>query len=150
MGDKTLIESILENYKTVAVVGLSKDPAKDSFRVARFLKSQGYHIIPINPTADAILEEKSYKSLLDMPENLKNLIEVVDIFRPSEEVPPIVDQVVQLRKKHGKPYVVWMQLGIVNEEAAKKAEEAGLTVVMDRCMRIERRRLDRKRREQRA
>jgi len=134
----------------VAVVGLSKDPAKDSFRVARFLKSQGYHIIPINPTADAILEEKSYKSLLDMPENLKNLIEVVDIFRPSEEVPPIVDQVVQLRKKHGKPYVVWMQLGIVNEEAAKKAEEAGLTVVMDRCMRIERRRLDRKRREQRA
>ncbi len=142
MSEKDTIKSILENYKTVAIVGLSKDPAKDSYEVAKFLQSKGYRIIPINPSADQILGEKSYQSLLEMPEELQKTVDVVDVFRPSADVPPIVDQAIQLRKKHGKPYVVWMQLGIVNEEAAKKAEDAGLTVVMDKCMRIERRKLD--------
>jgi thioredoxin len=142
LNENDVIKSILENYKTVAVVGLSKDPSKDSYGVAEFLQSEGYRIIPVNPTADQILGEKSFKSLLEMPEDLQRTIEIVDIFRPFADVPPIVDQAIELKKKFGKPLVVWMQLGIINEEAAKKAEAAGLTVVMDRCMRIERRKLD--------
>lgn len=142
MSQEDTIKSILENYKTVAIVGLSKDPSKDSYQVGQFLQSKGYKIIPINPTADQILGEKCYKSLLEMPEDLQKTIEIVDIFRPSADVPPIVDQAIELKRKFGKPDVVWMQLGIVNEDAAKKAEQAGLTVVMDRCMRIERRKLD--------
>ena len=142
MSEKDTIRSILENYKTIAIVGLSKDPAKDSFSVGQFLQSKGYRIIPVNPFADQILGEKSYKSLLDMPEDLQKTIDIIDIFRPSADVPPIADQAVELKRRFGKPYVVWMQLGIVNEEAARKAEDAGITVVMDRCMKIERRKLD--------
>jgi len=142
LSEKSTIRSILENYKTVAIVGLSKDPSKDSFEVGQYLQSKGYKIIPVNPTADQILSERSYKSLLEIPEELQKTIEIVDIFRPSVDVPPIVDQAVQLRGKYGKPNVVWMQLGIVNEEAARKAQDAGLTVIMDRCMKIERRKLD--------
>ena len=142
MSQKDAIKNILENYKTVAIVGLSKDPSKDSFEVGQFLQSKGYKIIPINPTADQILGEKCYKSMLEMPEDLQKAIDIVDIFRPPADVPPIVDQVVQLKGKFGKPNVFWMQLGIVNGNAAKKAEDAGLTVVMDKCMRIERRKLD--------
>jgi len=134
------IKSILERYKTVAVVGLSKDPAKDSHRVAKYLKTKGYHIIPVNPSADVILGEKCYKSLLDVPE----IMEIVNIFRPAEDVPPIVDQAIELKRRLGNPRVIWMQLGIVNEGAAKRAREAGLAVVMDKCMMIERKRLSRK------
>jgi len=131
------IKSILEKHKTVAVVGLSKDPAKDSNRVAKYLKKKGYRIIPINPFADAILGEKCYKTLLDVPET----VEIVDIFRPAKDVPPIVDQAIELKKRLGNPHVIWMQLGIVNEEAAKRARDAGLTVIMDRCMMVEYKRL---------
>jgi len=134
------IKSILEKYKTIAVVGLSKDPAKDSHKVAKYLKTKGYRIIPINPSADVILGEKCYKSLLDVPET----IEIVDIFRPAKDVPPIVDQAIELKRKLGNPRVIWMQLGIVNEEAAKRAKNASLTVVMDKCMMIEHKRLSRK------
>jgi len=142
LSQEDTIKSILENYKIVAIVGLSKDSSKDSYGVGQFLQSKGYKIIPINPTADEILDEKCYKSLLEMPEDLQKAIEIVDIFRPSANVPPIVDQAIELKRKFGKPDVVWMQLGIVNEDAAKKAEDAGLKVVMDKCMRIERRKLD--------
>jgi len=142
LSEKQTIRNILENYKTVAVVGLSKDPSKDSYDVAQFLKSRGYVIIPINPTADKILGEKSYPSPTDLPEDLKKTVDIIDIFRPSEDVPPIVDQAIQLRQKYRKPFVVWMQLGIVNEEAAKKARDAGMTVVMNHCMRIERTKLE--------
>jgi len=141
-----MIADILRNYKVVAVVGLSKDPSKYSFKVAQFLQSKGYRIIPVNPFVDEALGEKSYKSLLEMPEDLQKSVEIVDIFRRPEDVPPIVDQAIQLKKKNGKPYVVWMQLGIINEEAAKKAAEAELQVVMDRCMMRERRKIDQKRR----
>lgn len=133
-------KSILRNYKTIAVVGLSTNPAKDSYKVAEYLKTHGYHIIPINPSADVILGEKCYKSLLDVPET----IEIVDIFRPAKDIPPIVDQAIELKKKLGNPRVIWMQLGIVNEEAAKRARNASLTVVMDRCMMREHKRLSRK------
>jgi predicted CoA-binding protein len=128
------IKQILAKYRTVAIVGLSRDPSKDSNRVAQYLKNHGFRIIPVNPTADMILEEKCYKSLLDMPAEVQKSVEIVDIFRPSAEVMPIVEQAIQLKKKYGIPYVVWMQLGIVNEEAAEKARNAGLAVVMDKCI----------------
>jgi thioredoxin 1 len=137
MNKNETIRNVLEKYKTVAVVGLSRDPAKDSYKVAKYLKSKGYDIVPINPSADEILGEKCYKSLLEIPENTQKEIEIVDIFRPSQDVPPIVDQAIQLKRRHGKPNVIWMQLGVVNEEAAKRAVEAGLTVVMNKCMMIE-------------
>lgn len=127
------IESILKNHKTVAVVGLSKDPAKDSHRVAKYLKTRGYHIVPVNPFADVILGEKCYKTLLDVPET----VEIVDIFRPAKYVLPIVDQAIELEKRRENPRVIWMQLGIVNEEAARRGRDAGLTVIMDRCMMVE-------------
>ncbi|MEM3457859.1 MAG: CoA-binding protein [Candidatus Bathyarchaeia archaeon] len=139
------IEEILTRYRTVAVVGLSKDPSKDSHRVAEYLKDHGFRIIPVNPFADEVLGEKSYKSLLDMPAEVQKTIEVVDIFRPSSEVLLLVKQAIQLRKLYGVPYVVWMQLGIVNEQAAEKARKAGLTVIMDKCMMQEHRRLIEKR-----
>lgn len=126
--------------KTVAIVGLSKDPLKPSYDVASYLKSHGYRIIPVNPTVEEVLGEKSYKSLVDIPEDLAKQLDVVDIFRRAEDVPPIVDQAIELHKRHGRPTVVWMQLGIVNETAAKKATEAGLEVIMDHCMMREHRR----------
>jgi len=135
------IREILTKYKTVAVVGLSRDPAKDSNRVASYLKSQGYNIIPVNPTADEVFGGKSYKTLLDIPTEIQKTIEIVDIFRPPPDVPPIVEQAVQLKEKHDKPYVIWMQLGIINEQAAGVARSAGLTVVMNRCMMQEHKKL---------
>jgi predicted CoA-binding protein len=135
------IEEILTKYKTVAVVGLSREPEKESFRVSAYLKKHGFRIIPVNPFADEILGEKSYKSLLDIPPEIQKRIEIVDVFRPAKDVPPIVAQAIKLKQMFGKPYVVWMQLGIVNEEAAELAEKAGLTVVMDKCMMIEHRHL---------
>ena len=134
------IREILTKYKTIAVVGLSREPDKDSYRISSYLKEQGFHIIPVNPYADEVLGEKSYKSLLDIPAEIQKTIEVVDIFRPSKDVPPIVEQAIKLKEMYGKPYVVWMQLGIVNEQAAEGAKKAELTVVMNKCMMIEHRR----------
>ena len=136
------IKEILTTYRTVAVVGLSREPDKASYRVSAYLKAHGFRIIPVNPSADEILGEKSYKSLLDIPPEIQKTIEVVDIFRPSKDVPVIVEQAIKLKAMHGKPYVVWMQLGIVNEQAAETAKKAGLTVVMNKCMMIEHSRLD--------
>jgi hypothetical protein len=132
---------ILEKYKVIAVVGLSSDPSKDSNRVATYLQSQGYRIIPVNPTTDRILNEKTYRNLLEIPPQTARTIEIVDIFRPSADVPSIVDQAIIMKGRYGKPHVVWMQLGIINEEAAKTAAEAGLLVIMDKCMMQEHRRL---------
>lgn len=131
------IKDILEKYKTIAVVGLSKEVGKESFRVSAYLKQHGYRIIPVNPFADKVLGEKSYKSLLDIPVEIQRTIDIVDIFRRSEDVPPIVEQVIQLKVRVGRPFVVWMQLGIVNEQAAEAARHAGLVVVMDRCLMVE-------------
>jgi predicted CoA-binding protein len=135
------IREILTRYKTVAVVGLSRDPEKDSHRVSAYLKKHGFHIIPVNPFADEVLGEKSYKSLLDIPPEIQKTIEIVDVFRPSKDLPLIVEQAIKLKAMYGKPHVVWMQLGIVNEQAAEAAEKAGLIVVMDKCMMIEHRRV---------
>ena len=128
------MKEILIKYRTVAVVGVSRDPSKDSHRVAKYLQSQGFHVIPVNPTADEVLGEKCYKSLLEMPVDIQRTIEIVDIFRPSSDTPAIVEQAVKLKERYDKPYVVWMQLGIINEQAAETARQAGITVVMNRCM----------------
>jgi hypothetical protein len=139
--DEHLIARILR-AKTIAVVGLSRDPTKPSHDVASYLQSNGFRIVPINPTIDEVLGEKAYKSLLDLPEELKRQIDVVDVFRRPEDVPPIVEQAIALHRNYGHPTAVWMQLGIVNEDAARKARDTGLDVVMDRCMKIEHRRLE--------
>ena len=139
MSQNEIIE-ILTKYKTVAVVGLSREPDKDSYRVSAYLKKHGFRIVPVNPFADEVLGEKSYKSLLDIPAEIQKSIEIVDVFRPAKDVPPIVEQAIKLKEMHGKPYVVWMQLGIVNERAAETAKKAGLVVVMDKCMMVERKR----------
>jgi predicted CoA-binding protein len=135
------IEEILTKYKTVGIIGLSRDPSKDSHSVATYLQTQGYKIIPINPTTKEVLGEKSYKTLLDIPPQIQKTIEIVDIFRPSEDVPVIVEQAIKLKEKNDKPYVIWMQLGIINEKAAATARAAGLEVVMNRCMRQEHKKL---------
>ncbi len=135
------IQEILSKYKVVVVVGLSDNPEKPSHEVAQYLQSHGYQIIPVNPFVESVLGEKSYKTLLDIPEEIQKTIEIVDVFRRPEDVPPIVEQAVKLKKANGKPYVVWMQMGIVNEDAAGMAREVGLTVVMDRCLMAEHHRL---------
>jgi predicted CoA-binding protein len=135
------LREIFTKYKTVAVVGISRDPAKDSHRVAEYLQSHGFKIVPVNPTADEILGEKSHRDLLEIPAEIRKTIDIVDIFRPAPDVLPIVEQAVELKERFDRPYVVWMQLGIVNEQAAEAAREAGITVVMNRCMMQEHKRL---------
>jgi len=135
------IKEILKKYTVIAIVGLSKEPGKYSHRVSAYLKQHGYRIIPVNPFADEVLGEKSYKNLLDIPPEIQKTIEIVDIFRPAKDVPLIVEQAIKLRALYGKPFVVWMQLGIVNEQTAEAARRAGLIVVMDKCLMVEHHRL---------
>ncbi|MCW4030783.1 MAG: CoA-binding protein [Candidatus Bathyarchaeota archaeon] len=134
------IREILTKYKTIVVVGLSRKHDKDSHIVSAYLKEHGFRIIPVNPFAAEVLGEKSYKSLLEIPPEIQKTIEVVEIFRPSQEVLLIVELSIKLKLKYGKLQVVWMQLGIVNEQAAEMAKKAGLTVIMNKCMMIEHKR----------
>ncbi len=122
------IKEILAQTKTIAVVGLSPKANRPSHDVARYLKEAGFTIIPVNPGQSEILGEKCYPSLTDIPQP----VDVVDIFRRPEEVGPVVDQAVAIGAK-----VVWMQQGIVNEEAAAVARAAGLKVIMDRCLKVD-------------
>jgi predicted CoA-binding protein len=132
---ENVLRTILSEYRNVAVVGLSNDPTRPSYGVAEYLKNHGFHIVPVNPFVTEVLGEKSYKSLLEMPAEIQKIIEVVDIFRRSEDVPPIVEQAIQMKRLYGVLRVIWMQLGVVNEQAAELARKAGLIVVMDKCMR---------------
>ena len=125
------IKNILEESQTIAVVGLSPRAERDSHRVAKYLQSQGYRIIPVNPSADEILGERSYPDLATVPDP----IDVVDVFRHSEAVPEIVEEAIKVGAR-----TVWMQEGVVHEEAAARARQAGLQVVMDRCTMKEHRR----------
>jgi predicted CoA-binding protein len=131
------IKDILEKYKVIAVVGASNQVGKPSHRVSAYLKQHGYKIIPVNPNIDKLFGEKSYPSLLDIPEKIQKTIDVVDVFRKAEDVPPIVEQSIALKRKVGRPFVVWMQLHIVNDAAAQAARKVGLVVVMDKCMMAE-------------
>jgi predicted CoA-binding protein len=134
---QSIVEEILGKYTVIAVVGLSKDIGKPSHRVAAYLKNHGYKIIPVNPFADEVFGEKSYRSLPDIPEGLQRTIDIIDIFRRSEDVPPIVEQAIKMKETVGRPFVVWMQRGIINETAAEAAHRAGLVVVMDKCLMVE-------------
>jgi len=128
----TLETKILNQYRIVAIIGVSPNPERPSYRVASYLMEHGYKVIPVNPNAQEILGKTSYPDLSSIPEK----IEVVDIFRKPEEVVPIVEEAIKIGVK-----VVWMQEGVINEEAAVKARDAGLLVVMDKCMLKEHQRL---------
>ena len=125
------ITEILKNHKTIAVVGLSSNPMRPSHEVSEYMQRVGYRIVPVNPNEAEVLGEKSYARLEDVPEK----IEIVDIFRRAEEVHAVVESAIRIGAK-----VVWMQLGIENEEAAEKARAAGLVVVEDSCILVEHRR----------
>ena len=129
--DKELKE-LLSNAKTIASVGVSSNPDKESYGVVAYLKDQGYRVIPVNPTATEILGEKTYPDLASIPEN----VDVVQVFRKPEDVPPVVEEAVKIGAK-----AVWMQEGIFHQDAAQTARDAGLQVVMDACMRASHRRL---------
>jgi len=124
--------TILNEYRIIAMVGLSPDPSRPSHRVAKYLNSHGYKVIPVTPETQEIFGKTSYPDLNSVPEP----IEIVDIFRRSEEVIPIVDEAIKIGAK-----VVWMQEGVINEKAASRAREAGLLVVMNKCMFKEHQRL---------
>lgn len=128
------IKKILSSSKTVAIIGISPKGDRPSYIVASYLKSKGYRIIPVRPDGEWILGEQVYHSLSEIPREIR--VDVVDIFRRSEDVPPIVEEAVQRGIK-----VVWMQEGVIHKEASEKAEKAGLKVVMDRCMKKEHQRL---------
>jgi len=128
MTDIKDLRRILVDYKRVAMVGLSDDWSRPSNFAAKYLLDHGFEVIPVNPKYDAILGQKCYADLRDIPIP----VDIVDLFQRVERVPPYVDQAIEIGAK-----VVWMQLGIVHDEAAQKAQQAGLEVVMDRCMKIE-------------
>ena len=125
------ITELLQTAKTIAVVGLTDSPARPSYGVSGYMQSQGYRIIPVNPLITESLGEKAFATLLDVPEK----IDIVNIFRRPDAVPEVVDQAIEL-----KVPAIWMQEGVVHEEAAQKAREAGIFVVMDRCILREHRR----------
>jgi predicted CoA-binding protein len=122
------VTAILKNYRVVAVVGLSSDPGRASYQVAQYLQNHGYRIIPVNPGCQEVLGEKCYPGLKEIPFP----VEVVDIFRKVEAIPGIVDEAIAVGAA-----AVWMQLGLEEVQAARKAREAGLKVVMNRCMKVE-------------
>jgi len=119
------IIDLLKQARTIAVVGLTDNPLRTSFGVSSYMQSQGYRIIPVNPHISESLGEQAYASLLDVPEK----IDLVNVFRRPEFVPDVVDEAIQL----GVP-AIWMQEGVVHQEAADKARKAGIFVVMDRCI----------------
>jgi uncharacterized protein len=123
---------ILTEYKRVAMVGLSANPFRPSHFVAIYLISQGFDVIPVNPREKSILGRTCYPSLLDIP----GPVDIVDVFRDPSAVPAIVEEAIQIKAK-----VLWLQLGVIHEEAAERARAAGITVIMDRCMKIEHARL---------
>jgi uncharacterized protein len=127
MADQSKITEILQRAKTIAVVGLSANPGRPSFGVASYMQAQGYRIIPVNPNYSKILDEPCYPTLLALPKVLK--VDIVNIFRRSDAVLPIVEEGIRIGAE-----TIWMQEGVVNAEAATKAEEAGVFVVMNRCI----------------
>jgi predicted CoA-binding protein len=120
------VRQILQDAKTIAVVGLSPRPDRDSNSVARYMQAAGYRIIPVNPTEDRVLGEKSYASLRDVPES----VDIVDVFRRAEHTPPVAEEAVAIGAK-----VLWLQLGIRSEESRRIAQEGGLPYIEDSCIR---------------
>jgi predicted CoA-binding protein len=123
-----IIRTVLTETRTWAVVGCSPDPRRDSHRIARLLQEHGFRVIPVNPNAQALLGERCYPSLTELPES----VEVVDIFRRADKAGAHVEEAIEIGAR-----AVWMQLGVIDEAAAQRALDAGLLVVMDRCPAIE-------------
>lgn len=132
MDDINTLRRILRESKVIAVVGLSADWFRPSYFAAKYMQEHGYRVIPVNPKYEAILGEKCYKSLRDIPEP----VDMVDVFRKTQDVPPIADDAIAIKAK-----VLWQQLGVRNVAAAEKARAAGLEAVLDRCVKIEHGRL---------
>ena len=119
------IAQLLQNAKTIAVVGLSSNPSRASFGVSRFLQRQGFRVIPVNPNETEVLGEKAYPSLTAIPEK----VDIADVFRRSDQIEGVVDDAIAAGVRH-----LWLQEGIVNHAAAERAEQSGISVVMDRCI----------------
>jgi len=130
--DTTVIQHILASFHTIAVVGISEKPERPSNSVARYLLQEGLTVFPVNPTLQEVFGFPCFPSLSSIPPEQSKTIEIVTIFRKSADVPPIVEEAIAIGAK-----VIWMQSGITNEEAAKKAKNAGLLVVENRCIAVE-------------
>jgi predicted CoA-binding protein len=122
------LRRVLTRYRSIAIVGLSANWYRPSYFAAKYLEDRGFRIIPVNPAYTEVLGERCYSSLRDIPEP----VEVVDCFRRAEDIPPIVEDAIHIGAK-----VLWLQLGVINHDAARRAHDAGMEVVMDRCMKIE-------------
>ena len=131
---KAAIRQSLANCKTIAVVGLSPKPHRDSFRVAKYMQDHGFRIVPINPNASDVLGEKSYASLTEAAQHVR--IDMVNCFRNSEDIPPIAAEAIAIGAKS-----LWLQIDVVNDAAAKQAKDAGLVVVQNLCLMVEHRQL---------
>jgi uncharacterized protein len=131
---KAAIRQSLANCKTIAVVGLSPKPHRDSFRVAKYMQDRGFRIVPINPNAPEVLGEKAYASLTEAAQHER--IDMVNCFRNSEDIPPIAAEAIAIGAKS-----LWLQIGVVNDAAAKQSKDAGLVVVQNLCLMVEHRQL---------
>ena len=136
------IEQILENTSNIAVIGLSKNELRDSYQVSAYMKNAGYNIIPINPTIDSVMGVKSYDNLKNIPENILKNIELVNVFRKSEFVKEIVDEVIEINKKYRKIHTIWMQLGVFFNEVDNISKESKLNIITNKCIKIEHGRLN--------
>jgi predicted CoA-binding protein len=128
---------VMRKYRVIAVVGASKNPEKEAFTVPAYLRQHGYTIIPVNPTTAEVNGQKSYPSLADIPEDMAEKVDVVEVFRPSDELPEVARQVARMKQRTGRPFVFWGQLGLENEEAKRILTDAKVEYVMNRCMRVE-------------
>lgn len=138
--DNQEIDKILKESRTIAMVGLSPKPDRPSYQVAQYLKDKGYRIVPVHPQADTILGEPVYRRLEEIPPDIA--IDVVDVFRKSDDTPPIAESAVRIRAK-----TLWLQLGVVNDVAEAIALSGGLSVVMDKCLKREHERYEAQSRE---
>ena len=141
VGTRQLAREILRNARTIATVGISKDPTKYAHQVPRYLQQQGYVIVPVNPTTTELLGVPAYPTLREIPAHTAQSIDAVQVFRPSGQIIPIVEETRALKERFGKPWAFWIQLEIIDEVAATAAQAAGLRVVMNRCMMVEHKRM---------
>ena len=128
---------VLRKYKVVAVVGASKNPEKEAFTVPLYMRQHGYTVIPINPTVDSINGVRAYPSIAEVPDEVAGTVEVVEVFRPSGELPDVARQVLEMKRRTGRPFVFWAQLGLENEDAKRILQSAGVEFVMNACMRTQ-------------
>ena len=125
---------ILKKYQVIAVIGCSRDATKDAYTVPAYLKAKGYRVVPINPSGEEILGQKSYRSLADIPADLKGRIEIIGVFRPSAELVGLVQEILKDKRNLSSLKVIWAQLGVKDDSAKSLAEQNGFVFVQDRCM----------------